>query len=195
MKLPPLESLPLPIHIKILSSTPGRIRLRAYQQHGQAEVMGQIANTLKAFFSQIRDVRINVQTGSITVYYDGEISSFEDTLTKFGNFVIVINDVATGKSQVAAAVTNAMAYLNHRVEQTTNGFVDLRFLFPMFLALLALRQYLVKGPGLSVAPWHVFAWYAFDSFLKLNDTDETSEVSQKSSQVEQSSKKYSNIPD
>jgi hypothetical protein len=71
MNLSSLETLPLPINIQVLSSIPGRIRLRVSPKHRQPEVMAQIVSTLKAFFSEIRDVRMNVQTGSITVYYDG----------------------------------------------------------------------------------------------------------------------------
>jgi hypothetical protein len=55
MNLPSLERLPLPINIQVLSSTPGRIRLRVSPKHRQPEVMAQIVSTLKAFFSEIRD--------------------------------------------------------------------------------------------------------------------------------------------
>jgi hypothetical protein len=49
--------------------------------------------------------------------------------------------------------------------------VDLRFLFPLSLSLLALRQLLVKGWQLELIPWYVLAWYAFDSFIKLHPTE------------------------
>jgi hypothetical protein len=43
---------------------------------------------------------------------------------------------------------------------------------PLFLSLLALRQLFSKSPRLKTAPWYILAWYAFDSFLKLNDPPE-----------------------
>jgi hypothetical protein len=30
------------------------------------------------------------------------------------------------------------------------------------------RQMVSKSPRLNTAPWYVLAWYAFDSFMKLN---------------------------
>jgi hypothetical protein len=34
-----------------------------------------------------------------------------------------------------------------------------------------MRQLMIKGLQLEVIPWYVLAWYAFDSFLKLNTGD------------------------
>jgi Heavy metal associated domain 2 len=192
MNLPPLEKLPLPINIQVLSSTPGRIRLRVSHKQRQPEVMAEIVSTLKAFFSEIDDVRMNVQTGSITVYYDGEIGSFDDILTTLQNLGIIVSNAPSEKSQAAESVTNALTYLNHQLEQATNGYIDLRFLFPLLLALLALRQWLSKGSPLKASPWYVLAWYAFDSFLTLNTTNEQP---QQSSKVNQPAKTQSTARD
>ncbi|MEA5572683.1 HMA2 domain-containing protein [Calothrix sp. UHCC 0171] len=175
MKLPSLDKLPLPVHIQVLSITPGRIRLKVSHKQRQPEIMAEIVSALKAFFPQIQEVKTNPQIGSITLYYEGEIHSFADILTELNDFGIIVNDtssISPGKSQAAAAVTSAMGYLNQRVKQTTNDYVDLRVLFSSFLALLALRQWLVKGPSLKAAPWYVLAWYAFDSFMKLNNSSD-----------------------
>jgi len=57
--------------------------------------------------------------------------------------------------------------------------MDLRFLFPLILTLLALQQLFSKSPCLNTAPWYILAWYAFDSFLKLNMLD----ASQKATKI------------
>jgi hypothetical protein len=61
--------------------------------------------------------------------------------------------------------------LNQKIRQTSNGKVDLGFLIPLSFALLACRQLIIKGWQLELIPWYVLAWYAFDSFLKLQGID------------------------
>ena len=174
MTQPSPEALSQSMHIKILSITPGRIRLRVSSQQRQPEVFAQIANSVKLFFPQSHNVRTNVHTGSITVHYRGEIDDFDQIVRTLENFGITVGDPPSKKSRGATAITNGFAYLNKRVEQTTNGTVDLRLLFPLLLASLALRQLFINGSRLNTAPWYVLAWYAFDSFLKLNNnTQET----------------------
>ncbi len=169
MTQPSPEALPRPMHIKILSITPGRIRLRVSSQQREPEVFAEVVNTLKAFFPQSHNLRTNVHTGSITVYYRGEIGDFEEIVGALEDFGITVGDLPSKKSRGATAIANGFAYLNKRVEQTTNGSVDLRLLFPLLLASLALRQWFAKGSALKTSPWYVLAWYAFDSFLKLNN--------------------------
>ena len=65
-----------------------------------------------------------------------------------------------------------MVNFNKKFEQATSGEVDLRFLFPLGLSLLAVRQILVKGWQLELIPWYVLAWYSFDSFIKLNGAND-----------------------
>jgi Heavy metal associated domain 2 len=173
MNLLPLDSVPTPIHLQVVSITPGRIRVRVAHQHREQQVMAQIASALKGFFPQIDRVRSNAQTGSITIYYSGDSDSFTEALTTLQDLGIIVTDAPMGKSQAAVAVTSAIANLNQRFNQATAGSVDLRFLFPLLLSVLALRQILTKSPGLKTSPWYVLAWYAFDSFMKLNNTKES----------------------
>ncbi|MGV2827982.1 DUF5132 domain-containing protein [Myxosarcina sp. GI1(2024)] len=73
------------------------------------------------------------------------------------------------RTSVAAAETmDAVSELNEKVDWLTNGYVDLRFLLPLGLGTLALGQLLIQGPQLDKIRWYNLAWYAFDSFNKLN---------------------------
>ncbi len=71
-------------------------------------------------------------------------------------------------SEVAEEMLEAVRELNVQLEWLTNGYVDLRLLMPLGLGTLALGQLITQGPKLEEIPWYNLAWYAFDSFNKLN---------------------------
>jgi hypothetical protein len=178
----PLEKVSTPIYLQVVSRTPGRIRWRVSPEHREGETMSQIASAIQVFFPQIHTIRTNIQTGSLTVYYEREQVNWEEILSQLPSLGVILEDtpkILPETSQAAANLTSAMAGLNQRVKQATEGSFDLRFLMPLFLSLLALRQLFSKSPRLKTAPWYVLAWYAFDSFLKLNDPTELRSPDQK----------------
>lgn len=77
----------------------------------------------------------------------------------------------SNRTPVAEGLSNAVSQFNEQVKQTTVGVVDLRLLVPAGLAALAFRQMLSKGLQLDEIPWYTLAWYAFDTFMKLNDRE------------------------
>ncbi|MBK1990769.1 hypothetical protein A0J48_025205 [Sphaerospermopsis aphanizomenoides BCCUSP55] len=155
------------IAAKIVSDTPGRVRLRIAPGHRQAEKMQHIANFLAAQ-PHITQMQTNVHQGSILIHHHGTADSFAHVLATLRDIGIIFADITQGKTEVATGITNAVVDLNQRVERATNGTVDLRFLFPLGLSMLAVRQLIIKGLQLDIIPWYVLAWYAFDSFLKLH---------------------------
>ncbi len=156
-----------PIFTKVVSNTPKRLRLRVAPPHRQAEEMQRLAKALKAH-PNISNVRMNVDQGSITIHHDGSDGSLENVLGTLRDIGIIFADIAGGKSEAAAGVSNTVVDLNKRVKKATNGAIDLRMLFPLGLATLSIRQLLTRGLQLEFIPWYVLAWYAFDSFMKLN---------------------------
>ncbi|WYL97580.1 MAG: HMA2 domain-containing protein [Gloeotrichia echinulata IR180] len=164
------------ISTKVISDTPGRLRLRVSQPYRQAKEMQRIAHTLEAQ-PNISQVRTNIHHGSILINHDGKDDSLENVLAALEDMGIIVADITEKNPDASTGVTNAVVDLNKRIEQATNGAVDLRFLFPMGLGILAVRQLLVKGVQLEVIPWYVLAWYAFDSFIKLNDTSQPKNLS------------------
>ncbi|MGI2907303.1 HMA2 domain-containing protein [Tolypothrix sp. VBCCA 56010] len=156
-----------PISTKVVSSTPGRLRLRVAHSHRQPEKMQHIADVLSAN-SHINKVKTNVSHGSIVINHDGEDGSLENVLATLKDLGIIFADVTEGNTEAAAGVSSAVVDLNQRVKQSTHGAIDLRFLFPLGLAGLSLRQLLNKGLQIETIPWYVLAWYAFDSFIKLH---------------------------
>nr|WP_156818288.1 hypothetical protein [Mastigocladopsis repens] len=156
-----------PISTRVVSSTPGRLRLRVAQPHRQTEDMQRIANALQAH-GNINQVRTNIQHGSIVIQHDNQDGSLENVVATLRDLGIIFGDITLRKSVAATGVSNAVVDLNNRVQHATNNVVDLRFLFPLGLGVLSMRQLLAKGLQFDIIPWYVLAWYAFDSFIKLH---------------------------
>ncbi|KAB8330503.1 hypothetical protein SD80_027925 [Scytonema tolypothrichoides VB-61278] len=163
----PIKKAFQPISTRVVSSTPGRLRLRVAQPHRQSGEMQRIANALQAN-PNINQVRTNIQNGSIIIHHDAENGSLDNVYATLRDLGIIFGDVALGKSDAAAEVSNAVVDLNKRVKQATNNAVDLRFLFPLGLGMFSIRQLVTRGLQLEIIPWYVLAWYAFDSFIKLH---------------------------
>jgi hypothetical protein len=154
------------ITVKLVSDTPGRLRLRVGNKHRKVEEMQRIANALQSH-PNIHQVRTNVSQGSITIQHQGE-DSLENVHTALKDLGIIFGDIGEGKSEVAHGVASTVIGLNKRVRQSTDGMVDLRFLFPLGLGCLSIRKLMLQGLQLDIIPWYVLAWYSFDSFLKLH---------------------------
>ncbi|MDZ8227902.1 MAG: hypothetical protein RMY00_33740 [Nostoc sp. ChiVER01] len=164
---PTFKTSPKPISTKVISSTPGRLRLRVAHSHRQPEKMQSIANALSAN-SHITQVKTNFHHGSIVINHDGKDGSLKNVLATLKDLGIIFVDVSEGNTEAAAGVSSAIVDLNQRVKQATHGAFDLRILFPLGLASLSVRQLFKRGLQLEIIPWYVLAWYAFDSFIKLH---------------------------
>jgi hypothetical protein len=156
----------------VVSRVNGRIRFRVARPHRQQQKMDRIAETLAAH-PQVKQVQTNVATGSLLIHYDRENGGWENVLTVLQDLGIIVgnlteSEVALERSTIAANSIAAMDDLNRRMRRMTDGSIDLKLLFPLALSLLALRQLRLKGWQLDLVPWYVLAWYAFDSFIKLN---------------------------
>ncbi len=158
-----------PIYTKVVSSTPERLRLRIAHSHRQPQEMQRIANALQAN-PNVKDVRINPQHGSVTIFHKADEKSLESVFATLQDLDIIFGALIHGNSEAAVEVSQAVIDLNKQVQLATDGAVDLRFLFPLGLAFLSIRQLLNKGLQLEIIPWYVLAWYAFDSFIKLHAT-------------------------
>ncbi len=175
-----------PILTKVVSNTPGRLRLRIAQPQRSTTKMQHLVENLEAQ-PNISQVRMNVHHGSITIQHDLSEDSLKNVIATLQDLGVIFADITGfaeitgGKSQAAAEISDAVVDLNRRVKQATNGVVDLRFLFPLGLATLSIRQLLTKGLQLDTIPWYVLAWYAFDSFIKLHAVTPVNGIAQQQS--------------
>ena len=166
------------LEAQIVSQTPGRVRLRVTPVHRQQQKIAPIVNALKARL-EIYRVKTNIPSGSITVLHGRELLSSQDMCIVLQDLGVNLVEITkepirsvSSSTSAAAEVIKTATDLNQRVKTATSDAVDLRFLFPLSLGVLALRQLIVKGWLLELIPWYVLAWYAFDSFIKLNSTNE-----------------------
>ena len=157
----------------LISQTPGRIRLRFSLSYLNQKKRKLLISSLKSK-PEISCLRINFQTGSITIFYDPNLSNLTRIKTLLSELGIRLRRsssrliIDSHQSQAAAGVTATAGLLNQQVKEVTQGILDLRFLIPFSFGILAIRQLLIKGIMLEVIPWYVLAWYSFDSFIKLH---------------------------
>ncbi len=168
------------LEAEIISQTPGRVRLRFIPPDRQPEKIAPLANALKARL-EIYRVKTNIPTGSITIFHGRELLSSQDMCLILQDLGVKLVEIAqeprisvVSSSKAATEVIKTTTNLNQKIQTATNNTVDLRFLMPLSLGILAMRQLFTKGWQLELIPWYVLAWYAFDSFLKLNNSDPNS---------------------
>jgi hypothetical protein len=173
-------------HTRIVSSTPGRTRVKVSLKRRSKEEMGLLATALKDRLHPV-DARINIQSGSILVHHpENTLEDVCAVLKDLGVMLVTVSggDMAWpgGKTKIASEITDAVSGLNRRLGLATSGFVNLQVLVPFGLGALALRQLLRYGWQFEVVPWYVLAYAAFDSFVKLHYSREAQPVQPSSGQ-------------
>ena len=165
---------------EILSLTPGRIRIGIALSPHRIELINLIAVSLKNQLA-VEKVKENLYSGTITIFYPPQSVNSVQILDKLTELGLKFSDkpanslgVVPEYSKAAVEVTQVTTYLNRCVRQASNNIVDLGVIIPLSFALLAWRQLILKGWQLETIPWYVLAWYAFDSFIKLQKIDKGS---------------------
>ena len=75
------------------------------------------------------------------------------------------------RSLISLSLIGAAEELNGWARELTGNEVDLGLIIPVAFGAIAIRQLIAQGLRLKDIPWYVPAWYAFDTFLKLNFPD------------------------
>lgn len=166
----PLENFPTPIYLQVVSQTPGRLRLRISPQHQEQEEIRLIANSLKDFFPQVEQVKVNSQTGSITIYAPAESSNFTEILDKLQARGIIIIDTPSDKSQ-PAKLTQILSHLNQQVQQVTKESVDLRVIIPFTVIAIVLKRLVPQLARWKTTTLYLLLWYGLESLVKLSDNE------------------------
>ncbi|MDJ0846553.1 MAG: hypothetical protein QNJ08_20245 [Crocosphaera sp.] len=163
---------------EVLSLTPGRIRMRVSLASQGIESINLIVVSLKDQLP-IEKVRTNPSIGSLTIFYHPQSLKATDIFDKLKELGVTFPEQSNqslsfipDNSKAAINVTQITQTLNQRFKQASNNIVDLGVLIPFSFALLAGRQLILKGWQLETIPWYVLAWYAFDSFMKLQNVNQ-----------------------
>jgi len=162
-------------HTEVVSSTPGRTRFKLPSHRRNYQEMERIASGLQAH-PGVSDVQFNTQTGSILVHHQSHHASLHQVKGCLEDLGVIFADVtgtsdllSLGKSDSSPDFNSAITDLNQQVLEITNGVVDLRLILPLGLGALAVLQFLTFGWQFDIVPWFVLAYFAVDSFIKLND--------------------------
>ena len=79
---------------------------------------------------------------------------------------------ATGVEIPGKSLTDAISDLEGRLGFSTERILNLRLLVPLGFGVLALLQLARRGFQIESAPWYILAYFAFESFTRLNSPDE-----------------------
>ncbi len=159
------------VYAKIVSKTPGRLRLRLDKEFRNYQEIDRLSSMLKECID-INKLRTSIQTGSITIFYSKDHNSFKEIDTFLSEVGVILTETISDqlnreKSVISQQIIHTLSDWNQGVKTATNNRVDLRLIIPISFGMLAIRQLLIKGVMLETIPWYVLAWYAFDSFIKL----------------------------
>lgn len=162
---------------RVAHTVPGRVRIKLGPHALTDERAPQLRGALLAL-PEIEEVQTTPRTGSIVIIYDPESSDVYRLIVRLREAKVLAldpptNDLYAGQrkpmSETAQRIHRTFHGVDMQLSQITKGQWDLRSVMPFALGAFALRQ-LVANPGaIGAAPWYVFAWYAFDSFWKLNE--------------------------
>ena len=122
---------------KILSLTPGRIRLRVdLSGHSREEVNLMVVSLDNQL--AMEKVRINIEIGSLTIFYDSQsINTVEiiDQLKKFGltfsEKSITSSPFIPSSSKTAIHINQMLNNVNQVMKQGSNNMVDLGVIVPV----------------------------------------------------------------
>ena len=153
---------------QIVSNTPRRTRIRLSRKRRNREEMTRLARALEEFPSVSR-VDTNLQTGTIVVHHEKE--SLEDIQSKLQDLGIILA-AATGVELPGKSLTDAISDLESRLGFSTEQILSLKLLVPLGFGALALVQLARRGFQIESAPWYMLAYFAFESFARLNKPDE-----------------------
>ena len=155
-------------HTQIVSNTPRRTRIRVSRKRRNAKEMARLAKGLEAS-PEVSAVQTNLHAGTLIVYHKEEaLPSIKAQLKDLG----VILGAATGVVVSAKSLTEAVSRLDSHVGSATKGLLSLKLLVPLGFSALAVLQLARRGLEITGAPWYLLAYFAFESFVRLNSPEE-----------------------
>jgi hypothetical protein len=166
-----------PRRARLVHAVPGRLRLRLERNDLTDEFIQAIE---RAFLTTdgVREVQVTPQTGSVVVRFDPAQLDPERLMAQNRLRQLLAVERAdrpedlkktVPTSHTAARIQHAFHEVDVRLSELSKGRWDLRSVVPATFGLLALRQIVTNFGELAGIPWYVLAWYAFDSFWKLNE--------------------------
>jgi hypothetical protein len=163
-----------PLVVRVVHATPGRIRAKVPREAFEGAALREAEIALLAV-DGVHDVRRNPTASSVLVSYDPDATSLAALLAAVqqSNVTIVMPEDGAAESPgeygqrttLARWLAAPFRTADRTVAERTSNAFDVRTLMPITLAALAARE--VLSGRVHMAPWYTLAWWAFDSYLKL----------------------------
>ncbi|MCL5406457.1 MAG: hypothetical protein M1398_07045 [Deltaproteobacteria bacterium] len=155
-------------HTRIVSSTPGRTRIKVSRKRRNPEEMARLAEALRAS-PMVSEVKTNLYAGTLIVHHkEKALADIKAELKDLG----VILLAATGIQTSAKSLADAVSDLQNLAGPTLGNILDLKLLVPLGFGALAALQLARRGLEIGGAPWYLLAYFAFESFVRLNKPEE-----------------------
>ena len=130
--------------------------------------MARLAKALEAS-PQVSSVETNLHSGTLIVHHKEE--ALEDIRSKLEDLGVILM-AATGVEMRTKSLADAVSDLERRLSSQTKGILNLKLLVPLGFGALAVLQLARRGFQLDGAPWYILAYFAFESFIRINSPDE-----------------------
>jgi copper chaperone CopZ len=130
--------------------------------------MARIAEALQTF-PYVSRVQINLNAGTIIVHHDEE--ALEDIKSKLKDLGVILM-AAVGVETSSLSLSDAVSDIARHLGLGTKGILNLKLLVPLGFGALAVLQLARQGLQFGSAPWYLIAYFAFDSYIKLNSPEE-----------------------
>jgi hypothetical protein len=171
MKQPAFSQFPNPIELQIVSNTPGRLRLKVPSEYQQHQEINQIASNLEYIFPQIEEIKTNLDSVSITIYYNGGNKTLQDALSKLpASGINLVN--APAKKLQPVTITKTVLSLNEQIKQATKETVDMRSLLTFSILAFVIKRLLPQLARWQSTILYLLLWYAVESLVKMSDNQE-----------------------
>ncbi len=154
-------------HTQIVSSTARRTRIRLSRKRRNPKEMARIAEALQAS-PYVSSVETNVTAGTVIVQHKEE--ALEDIKSKLTDLGVILM-AATGMETSALSLSDAVSDLDRHLGFATKNILNLRLLVPLGFGALAVLQILRRGFQIGTAPWYLLAYFALESYIKLNSPE------------------------
>ena len=170
----------LTLPVRIVHSSPGRVRLRVRREDMDGPALLQAEQTI-ASLPGVFGVRKNPSARSVVVTFDPDSLGLDDLLeavTRVGIAIEPLQEppgVRLPERSLDQSIVEVFRSADERVRRRTQGRADLRTLVPVGLAVLAVRE--VLAGRIAAAPWYVLLWYSFSSFINLRKSEVSSDRS------------------
>jgi hypothetical protein len=151
-------------HTQIVSSTPRRTRIKVSRKRRSPEEMSRLAEALQAS-PNVSEVKTNVYAGTLIVHHkEKALSDIKAQLKDLGVIVMAATGVGTSPQSLVEAVSD----LEKQAGPVLGSILDLKVLVPVGFGALAALQLARRGLEIGGAPWYLLAYFAFESFVMLN---------------------------